>query len=203
MTSARLCFFALFLLLLRSEGASSFSVDPSMKNPIKKLSSTSLSAVWNRRTFVAGFVSAVPVALMNSRPASGIVDGPSCPSKPCFKGNVTTQWIVRANETDLDMKLLEDFTFVDSKGTEWTAPATYELNGANIPRPLWSFIGSPFYGDYRRASVVHDYYCEDVRKRNYRADDVHRIFYEGMLVDGVWGPKAWLMDFVVRLVNRW
>jgi len=56
------------------------------------------------------------------------------------------------------------------------------VNGASIPQPLWSLVGSPWTGKYREASVIHDYYC-DVRIEPWPA--VHRMFYYAMLANGV------------------
>jgi hypothetical protein len=66
-------------------------------------------------------------------------------------------------------------------------PANSFLNGATIPRPLWSAIGSPFAGKYRRASVIHDYYVgegdnPDVTPEQRKAAD--RMFYHACRYDG-------------------
>ena len=71
-----------------------------------------------------------------------------------FSGYPLTRW--KGNRI---MILEEDFFYIDKKGKKWLAPkGVAELNGATIPRKLWSIIGSPFIGPYRRASVVHDYF---------------------------------------------
>ena len=76
-----------------------------------------------------------------------------------FDGEVETRWLVHGDH-DRDMKLLRSFTFVDKNGRRWTAPRGFDVDGASIPRPLWVTFGSPYVGDYRRASVVHDYFCK-------------------------------------------
>ena len=58
------------------------------------------------------------------------------------------------------MILKEPFYYIDSKEKQWLVPAGTVVNGATIPFPLWSVIGSPYIGDYRQASVVHDYFVE-------------------------------------------
>jgi len=77
-----------------------------------------------------------------------------------FSGNPKTEWLVDANGEDRDMQLLEDFSFTDPAGRVWLAPKGAIVNGASIPRALWSTIGSPYTDDYRRASVVHDVACD-------------------------------------------
>lgn len=81
-----------------------------------------------------------------------------------------------------EMVLLEGLTFVDPAGEAWPVPSGARIDGASIPRVLWALIGSPFTGLYRRASVPHDYYCV-VRTRPWRA--VHKMFFHGMVADGV------------------
>lgn len=157
----------------------------------------------NRRAFLGAAAIVSPMIYGQQDDALATDCNADLSNNPCFKGSVVTEWLVHPNKPDRNMKLLQDFSFVDEKGTVWTAPAGYEPNGANIPRPLWSFIGSPFYGDFRRASVVHDYFCEDERKFDYDSDEVHDIFLQGMREDGVPLWKARLMDAGVRLFNSW
>ncbi|HEV2745996.1 MAG TPA: DUF1353 domain-containing protein [Allosphingosinicella sp.] len=57
------------------------------------------------------------------------------------------------------MELLEDFWFLDGSGHEWRAPRSTKVDGASIPRALWTLVGSPYTGEYRRASIVHDVAC--------------------------------------------
>ncbi len=98
-----------------------------------------------------------------------------------FIGEVHTEWLKNSGD-DRQMRLLQDFVFVDAYGTEWVAPTGHRIDGASIPSILWSLSGSPFVGDYRRASVIHDVYCV-TKSRPHRA--VHKMFYEAMLCDGV------------------
>lgn len=112
-----------------------------------------------------------------------------------FIGEVRTEWLRHEND-DRRMKLLEDFAFVDSENYEWRAPAGDSIDGASIPPFLWSIVGSPFVGDYRRATVLHDVAC----KRKLRTSrDAHRMFYEAMRVDGVDEDSAQKFYTAVRL----
>lgn len=103
-----------------------------------------------------------------------------------FVGEVITKWLTHQGD-DSEMELLEDFTFIDPDRFEWKAPQGSKVNGASIPSVLWSLIGSPFVGDYRRASVVHDVACDN-RKQPHEA--VHLMFYYAMRADGVGWVKA-------------
>ncbi|MEL7543906.1 MAG: DUF1353 domain-containing protein [Pseudomonadota bacterium] len=98
--------------------------------------------------------------------------------------------IVRALEDGRSLRLERAFRFVDSRGSIWVAPKGAIVNGASIPRVLWSVIGSPFAGKHRDASVIHDYHVE-VRQRSWQR--VHEVFYEGLLASGVGRTRALLM----------
>ena len=111
-----------------------------------------------------------------------------------FVGTVSVTWLSH-DGADRDMQLNSDFTFVDDAGLAWTAEKGAKINGASIPRIFWSSFGDPFIGDYRRASVVHDYYC-DVRTRS--SDATHRMFYEACLAGGVSQRRAKTMYTAVK-----
>ena len=98
-----------------------------------------------------------------------------------FKGSVAVRWLDDEGDSR-KMQLLEPFNYTDASGGEWNVPKGWKVDGASIPPALWSVIGSPYTGPYRRASVIHDYYC-DVKTRGWRA--THRMFYEAMRAGGV------------------
>ncbi len=104
-----------------------------------------------------------------------------------FEGQLVVEWIDGEVGPDRSMRLVAPFVFHDDWGTAWTVPTGAVIDGASIPRVLWPFIGSPFVGDYRRASAVHDYYCA-VKNRRWQA--VHRMFYDALLASGVPGLLA-------------
>jgi len=117
--------------------------------------------------------------------------------RPEFIGQVLTCW----DETGRAMILVEDFTFRDSAGVFWDAPTGSIVDGASIPRLLWSALSSPFCGQYRRASVLHDVACQR-KKRPHK--EVHKMFYEAMLCDGVSVFKAKIMYRAVTLFGpKW
>jgi hypothetical protein len=117
-----------------------------------------------------------------------------------FIGSVMTEWLVEIGP-DRQMRLLCEFSFVDPRGKRWTAPLGALVDGASIPHALWSVVGSPFTGDYRRASVLHDHYCQ-VKTEPHKA--VHRMFYEAMLSDGVGPTQAAYIYQAVRFFGpKW
>lgn len=101
-------------------------------------------------------------------------------------GDIKTLWL----DDGRSMLLLSDVTYVDRHGQKWTALAGETIDGASIPRFFWRFIGSPLTGRYRRASVIHDVYCQ---RRTRDSTDVHDVFHEIMIHDGVSLPKALAM----------
>jgi hypothetical protein len=108
-----------------------------------------------------------------------------------FVGDVVGKWL-----TLREMELQQDFVFIDVSGFRWCAPKGAIIDGASRPRLAWAFIGSPFVGEYRRASVVHDVYCQ-TKAQPHKL--VHKMFYDAMRLDGVGFFKAKTMYFAVKL----
>jgi hypothetical protein len=98
------------------------------------------------------------------------------------KGRFSGQLRIELQDDGREVTLLEPFAYVDAAGVAWAVKAGAHLDGASIPRAFWSVVGGPFEGRYRKASVVHDWYC-DVRERPWQR--VHRMFYAAMLDSGV------------------
>lgn len=112
-----------------------------------------------------------------------------------FSGNPRTEWL--SSQTDeRAMRLLEPFWFIDAQGRRWEAPAGTEINGASIPRTLWSAIGSPYTGVYRRAAVVHDAVLDDPRVPR---DEADKMFYYACLAGGCSTGQAKLLYAGVRI----
>lgn len=113
--------------------------------------------------------------------------------KPYFSGEVFTKWLSGARRL---MAVTKQVTFVDANGVHWVAPVDSLVDGASIPRVFWFFMGSPFVGKYRRASVVHDVYCKS-KSRPHK--QVHKMFYDAARYDGVNYFKAKAMYYAIRL----
>lgn len=118
-----------------------------------------------------------------------------------FIGEVRAQWL-RHRGPDRRMKLMENFAFVDDNGVRWVAPAGSVIDGASIPEILWSAaVGTPYIGDYRRATVLHDVACQQQTQPH---TAVHRMFYDAMITDGVPVLQAQQMYTAVRFFGpRW
>lgn len=98
-------------------------------------------------------------------------------------------------------RLLRAIVYHRQDGVDWAVPEGAWLDGASIPRPLWSIIGGPYEGKYRTASIVHDHYCI-IKTRSWR--DTHRMFHDAMRCGGVGRIKASVMFYAVyRAGPRW
>lgn len=86
--------------------------------------------------------------------------------------------------------------FADPTGAVWEAKAGLVTDGASIPGIFQPFVGKPFEEDFIKAAVIHDHYC-DRHVRPWR--QTHRVFYEGLVAQGVSKAKAKVMYFAVYL----
>jgi hypothetical protein len=111
-----------------------------------------------------------------------------------FHGEVVVQWLTH-DGSDRKMQLTQPFAFEDPAGLRWDVPVGTVVDGASIPQVFWTTFGPPFVGDYRRASVVHDHFC-DVKTRPSEA--VHHMFHEACLAGGVSTIRAKSMYLAVR-----
>jgi hypothetical protein len=121
--------------------------------------------------------------------------------QPHFEGHADTRWLVESGE-DRKMQMLSEFAFVDGGEYRWVAHVGETVDGASIPDLVWSKVtGTPFIGDYRRASIVHDVACT---RQERTSREAHRMFYEAMLADGTSKKRALLFYTAVRLFGpRW
>jgi len=115
-----------------------------------------------------------------------------------FSGTVKVEWV---EDDPRKMRLLQTITFTDSKEQKWVAQELAVIDGASIPKFFWRVIGSPFIGFYRRPSVIHDIYCVNQMRP---AQEVHDMFHEAMIADGVSEEKARIMfEAVDKFGPRW
>ncbi len=108
-----------------------------------------------------------------------------------------TRW----NSDGRTMTLLSELRYTDPHGLVWVAPAGSTVDGASIPRSLWSVMGGPFEGKYRNASVLHDA-AYDQRNRPWQ--DCDRMFYNAMRCSGVGAVEAKTMFYALyRFGHHW
>ena len=106
-----------------------------------------------------------------------------------------TRW----NSDGRSMTLLNELRYTDPDGIVWIAPAGTVVDGASIPRSLWTFMGGPFEGKYRNASVLHDVAYE---QQNRPWDVCDRMFYNAMRCSGVGAVEAGTMYYSLLKFGR-
>ena len=108
-----------------------------------------------------------------------------------YSGYVEARW-----ENDgRTMTLLSELRYTDPTGAVWVAPAGTVVDGASIPRSLWTLMGGPFEGKYRNASVLHDVAYEQQNRPHEVCD---QMFYNAMRCSGVSAVNAGTMYYALR-----
>jgi Protein of unknown function (DUF1353) len=121
----------------------------------------------------------------------------SGPKWGSYNGEPVTKW----NPDGRTMTLLTELRYTDPNGVVWVAPIGSVIDGASIPRYLWSIMGGPFEGKYRNASVLHDVAYGD-KKRPWK--DCDRMFYFAMRCSGVSGVEAKTMFYALyKFGHHW
>ena len=108
-----------------------------------------------------------------------------------YSGSPETRW----DPDGRNMTLLKELRYTDPQGVIWIAPAGSVVDGASIPRSLWSVMGGPFEGKYRNASVLHDV-AYDAHDRPW--EDCDRMFYNAMRCSGVSAVEAKTMYYALH-----
>jgi hypothetical protein len=112
-----------------------------------------------------------------------------------YSGFPETRW----DPDGRSMTLLNDLRYNDPKGNVWIAPAGSQVDGASIPKSLWSIMGGPFEGKYRNASVLHDV-AYDQHNRPWQECDL--MFYNAMRCSGVSAVEAGTMYYALYKFGR-
>ena len=114
-----------------------------------------------------------------------------------YNGEPVTKW----NPDGRTMTLLTELRYTDPHGEVWDAPIGSVVDGASIPRYLWSIMGGPFEGQYRNASVLHDVAYD---RHNRPWQDCDRMFYNAMRCSGVNAVEAKTMYYALyKFGHHW
>jgi hypothetical protein len=114
-----------------------------------------------------------------------------------YSGYPETRW----DPDGRTMTLLNELRYTDPNGVTWIAPAGSIVDGASIPRALWTFMGGPFEGKYRNASVLHDVAYEQKKRP---PADCDLMFYNAMRCSGVGAVEAKTMYYsLLRFGHHW
>ena len=143
-------------------------------------------------------LSAVLLTACGSGKSPGSIAGAAQPNAwGYYTGAPETRW----NPDGRSMTLLSELRYTDPHGLVWVAPAGSTVDGASIPRSLWSVMGGPFEGKYRNASVLHDA-AYDQRNRPWQ--DCDRMFYNAMRCSGVGAVEAKTIFYALyRFGHHW
>jgi hypothetical protein len=112
-----------------------------------------------------------------------------------YSGDPITKW----NRDGRTMTVMSDLAYTDPHGEVWDAPAGSIVDGASLPRYLWSIMGGPFEGQYRNASVLHDVAYD---RHNRPSWDCDRMFYNAMRCSGVNAVEAKTMYYALYKFGR-
>src|SRR5262249_8025010 len=144
-------------------------------------------------------LAALAVCASDQEPAE-VTPEPSTPVESkwgYYDGDPVTKW----NPDGRTMTLITELRYTDPKGEVWVAPIGSVVDGASIPRYLWSIMGGPFEGQYRNASVLHDVAYE---KKGRPWQDCDRMFYYAMRCSGVGAAEAKTMFYALfRFGHHW
>lgn len=116
--------------------------------------------------------------------------------------NPLTEWVVEVGE-DIHMALMRPFFYEDPHAHSWKAEAGYRTDGATIPRALWTVVGSPYTGNYRRAAIVHDVACDDAGNDSGRRRAADRMFYHACRAGGCGVRQSIILYLGVRIGGIW
>lgn len=103
----------------------------------------------------------------------------------------------------------KEIEFVDARPNKWVAPSGTLTDGASIPKMFFKTIGTPRSREFLNAATLHDAYCGVGNETlpQYHSDiwqNVHRMFYDALRVDGTPAVKAKIMYAAVYLAGpRW
>ncbi len=119
-------------------------------------------------------------------------------------GNVSVKWLNEPKDKYRNMELISDVIFVHDE-KQWKARSGEIINGASIPPFLWSSGMSPYIGNYRRSTIIHDVYCSDEeRRKKHSWQDVHKMMYHAMIADSTSQKEAKLIYAAVYIGGpRW
>jgi len=96
-------------------------------------------------------------------------------------------------------RLTSPLRYVSSSDRLFVVPAGFATDFASIPRLLWTLVGSPAAGRYRRAAVLHDYLYAQADTVGVSRKEADRVFLEAMMVSGVHPARAKTLYYGVRI----
>jgi len=139
-----------------------------------------------------------PRLLLLAALVAGVCALAQADTPPQFGGRLVLE-MVDDVELDHKLRLMEDFTFRDAQGKLWLAPKHGVIDGTSLPRALRAVAELPPETEFRKASVIHDYYTR-ARQDSWR--DVRRMLYSASLQEGL-GPAEAKLLYAVVYAGGW
>lgn len=151
-----------------------------------------------RRLFVLGIVAALLLGgCASGKKPHWTAEAEQSHKWGYYSGFPETRW----DPDGRTMTLLNELRYTDPTGLVWIAPAGSIVDGASIPKSLWSIMGGPFEGKYRNGSVLHDVAYE---QHNRPWQECDRMFYNAMRCSGVSAVEAGTMYYALyKFGHHW
>ncbi len=116
-----------------------------------------------------------------------------------FQGRVVVEWL--DDPFVPTMRLIEPFAYQQASGEAWKVPQGHVIKGRGMPPLFRHLIGQPFYGGFRKASIIYDHATQEMRQP---WDHAQRMFLEASMVEGVHESEAKAMYLLLRAQgSRW
>jgi hypothetical protein len=116
-----------------------------------------------------------------------------------FEGTVVVEWL--DDPFVPTMRLVQPFEFQQAKGTVWQVPEGHIVKGRGMPPLLRLLIGQPFYGGFRKASIVYDHATQEMKRP---WDEAQLMFLEASMAEGIVPSEAKAMYLLLRAQgSRW
>lgn len=127
--------------------------------------------------------------------------GPACPVGS-FVGDLILKDVADLYENHgpfdpghTEFILVADFNYIDASGFVWRIPSGTVVAGAALPKSVWSVIGGPWSGKYRKASILLEYLAET---RITTSERTYELYLEAMLNSGVEKNTALFLYYAAR-----
>ncbi len=99
------------------------------------------------------------------------------------------------------VRLLDELRFRQATGQVWETPGNVILDGRSMPTLFVQLFGGFLEGDFRKTAVTYDY---AVKRKPYSWQETHRMFYEGVMTEGVAGVESKAMYLLLMASGtRW
>jgi hypothetical protein len=116
-----------------------------------------------------------------------------------FEGRVVVEWL--DDPFVPTMRLAEPFAYAQSKGKVWKVPQGHIIKGRGMPPLFRDLIGQPFYGGFRKASIVYDHATQEMKQP---WDEAQLMFLEASMAEGINESEAKAMYMLLRAQgSRW